>query len=414
MGLARVYIKPFNADGTYADDFIDVTKDIFKIGTSKLDADSLDFQLGAYKTSSVQVSANNRSGRFADVDQAESIFKYKRANSIVKITWSHEPEPLIAGFFQAGNAILGGEEETFEGLLSDQSLFEESSTETVDFQVLGYESIFDQVQVPFSSLSLGMLASQIIYTLLNQSPITTLMVVDPANITPGTDLAPDVLDSLNNQTVTEAVNEILKCSNSVLYVSNGVVYVKQRTPTASVSQTFYGQASQNGIENVIDVTNITGGLPRLYNFFNWDADGATAVQKDLPSIRKNGLFKYAFKSDLFTDTAKQNRILADLLAEFKDPKKECELKTRLTYDSLALNILDRVSVDYPTVFVPTEGFSLPVCGVAVCGSSDQGPTGAVLPLGLWSLTIDKNDQFKILAKEIDVIAETIVFKLRKI
>jgi len=66
-----------------------------------------------------------------------------------------------------------------------------------------------------------------------------------------------------------------------------------------------------------------------------------------------------------------------------------------------------VSVDYPTVVVPWENEPLPICGVAVCGE-------AVLPIGLWALTIESTTEWKITRKDINFKDRTIVFKIREV
>lgn len=415
MGLTRVYIKPFQEDGTYASDFIEVTKYVLRLGAIKEDCDSLEYQLGVFRNSSVAITFNNRDGSFSDADALESMFTYKRADSIVKITWQEGTEDPICGFM-SGEFVLSEEMELFEGLLNDDGLKEAADSETVDFKVLGYESLFARCEVPYTTLSTDVLnihnVGWVLYTCLNQAPINELLVIDQANIVPATNLVVDSMASLEGKLVKDVLDELCLVSNSILYVKDGVVYVSARSPSGSVVKTFYGQAASAGIENIINVKDISSGINRCFNYFAW-ADTLLS-QKDLTSIAKNLLRQKEVSSALFTNDTKRGTMLENLLVEFKDPKKEFELTTRLDSETAALRLLDRVSVDYPTVFKATDGFSLPVCGIAECGSSSQFSTGAVLPVGLWALTIDATEEWKILSREIDLGSETMTMKLRKV
>jgi hypothetical protein len=411
MGSTRVYIAPYDESGVLKA-YEDVTKYVQKIGRPKKDADSLDFQLGVYRNSNVSIALNNRDGKFSDVDQLESMFRYTRADSKVKITWMLNEEPPVAGFVYPEEFYPHFEATIFEGLLNDDGFKEDAQTEVADFKVLGFESLFDRAEVPIADITIGDLTSEIIYTCLNQSPITDFLTIDLANIVPAQDEASDVISWMETKTVQEALDELLKVSNSVLDVIDGVVFVYSRDPAPLVSMDFFGPASQEGIENVVTVNNITNGINRCWNYFFWKDTSLKA--KDNPSIAKNLVRKQEIDCEMFTDSAKRGRMLAALLAEFKDPKKEFELVTRLTLDTVDLQLLDKITVDYPTVFVATEGFYLPICGVAILGDGSTGPTGAVLPRGLWSLTLTPDIEWKIIAKEIDLNAETVTIKVRKV
>ena len=412
MGAVRVYIKPFDDAGDYVSDWTEVSRYVTKVGAIKVDVDSADFQLGFFRTSSVSLSLNNRDGRFSDVGSSESIFHYTRANSLVKITWAVMPEQPKWGFARAGFCTVSPEVTVFEGLLNDDGFREDANTEVVDFRVLGYDSLFDGENVPFDDISAGDSIQDLIYACLNQTSITNHLTVSLANISPGEDQNSDVVAWLENRSVKEALDKLLLVSNSVAYIENGVIYVTDRTPSVSVVKTFYGQASRSGIENIVNIFNVTNGINRTFNYFYW-RDSA-AVQKNNAAIQKYKVRKKEIDFEIFTNVTKQGTLLENLLNEFYLPKKEFEISVPVEYDVLELALLDKIAVDYPTVFVPTPGFSLPMCGIAVCGSTSTDVDGATLPLGLWSLTIDVSGEWKILSKEIDLMAEKATFKVRAV
>jgi hypothetical protein len=131
-------------------------------------------------------------------------------------------------------------------------------------------------------------------------------------------------------------------------------------------------------------------MNKTFNFWTWT--DTALVQKDTSSISLYGTRKNEVSLDLLTDTTKRNNALSNLLAEYKDPKQELTLTVPVTYKNLELFILDRVEVDYPTVYRAPTGALLPIYGVSVYTDQDQ----------------------KILERNIDMKRQLITFKLRDV
>lgn len=405
MSAPRIYIKPFDELGSYQSSFTNITRDALKAGKIQKELDSTDYDIGIYRNSSFKLTLRNDHGRFLNVDSNKSIFNFKRADSIFKVTWDRNSEPLICGFLNCGNFMLGKEVDLFEGLLTDVSGTSNIDDQEISFNILGYESLFSKVDVPFSSISNGDNVSDVIFTCLNQTKITDLLTVSISNINLSTDQTIDVKDSLENQTVEDALAELLKISNSVLNIKNKTIYVTSRTPSSTVQYNFFGQASNSGIENVLNIKNYRDGINRLFNYWTWE--DTNLIQSDSASINIYGVYKRETSSDLITDTTKRNNILSDYLAEFKDPKVELDLTTKLDLDTYALELLDKVTIDYPTVYFAADDNPVPRYGQDVYGSS-------LYPFGQYSLTISPNIEFKILSRSIDLERNTITFKLREV
>lgn len=401
----KVYIKPFDHLGNYEADFIDVTKYVKTIGRLQVDTDSSDYQIGVYKNSNFNIVLNNREGLFSDVTSRRSIFDYTRADSLVKVTYQMDADGPWCGMAICGDSYLSEETEIFLGILSDDSLLENARTEEVTFNVLGLESLFQRAIVPFSSISNGDDVDEAIYAMLNQAPITDILTISLANIVPGIDQTIDVKDDLENMTVKEGLDKLLLVSNSVLKITSQTVYVTSRDPGGSIAMTFYGQASQNGAENIIDIKNVSNGMNRLFNYFTWK--DSTAGYSDGTSVAKYGARSKEIDFGIYTNTTKQTNFMTDLATEFKDPKQELDLVAPLDFDTLALNLLDRVSIDYPTIFEADEGESLPICGVAICGE-------AILPRGLWAFYLNSARSYKILRKDMNLTNMQVTLKLREI
>lgn len=405
MAKFKVWIKIYDRDGVYETEFRDITKYVEKLGDISLDTDSAEYQIGVYRNSNVGIQLDNREGIFSDVGQPTSMFEYKRADSIVKITYEVNNDGPWCGAAIVDDDYLSEDTEVFQGLLNDESALEDVKTEKLSFQLLGRESLFSRTTVPFGLLSNGDLLSDIIFDCLNQTEITNYLSVSMPNIVLDLDQAVDDVSILENKTVKEALDILLFRGNSVLRIKNDAIIVKSRAATVPIQYTFYGQASQAGVENIMDIKNISNGLNRVFNFITW-ADTTLDVAVN-SSIRVNGYKKIEVSNELFTNTVKRLNVLTAIADEFGQKKQELDLVTPLDYSTLDLDLLDRVNIDYPTVTIAWESFPLPICGLAVCGT-------AVLPKGLWALTIDPAKNFKIIKKTISTSKLSLTYKLREI
>ncbi len=408
MARWRVYVKPLNDLGEYLDDFIEITTDVVDLGGPKQGIDNTDFDVGVIKNSGFNISLRNDHGKYSDVDEIRSIFKYTRRNSIIRVTWDFRDYDLICGFFNVGQEPLGGEYTVFEGLISDVSSTNNIAQQNATFTILGYESILDQIEVPYSSLSNGDTFAEVIYDCINQAPFNELVTVSSSNISLGTNLAIDDKSSLENKTVGGVLQDILLASNSVLYIKDNTVYVTSRSASASVQFTFYGQATDNGIENIINIPKFRDGLNRLFNLWTWPE--TTFDSRDTTSIANYGVRSKEMSVDVISDSsaAKIQSILDANKTEFAFPKIELDLETPVWYDVLALDILDKVDIDYPTVLIPYDGGILPRYGINLYDGT------AVYPYEQWTLTLNTDTKFKILSKRLDVKKQTITFGLREV
>jgi hypothetical protein len=325
----------------------------------------------------------------------------------VQVTWDNRNYDLQAGFFNSGEEILGDEEIIYEGLLSDVVSQSTIDAQTVDFKIQGFESLFDITDVPFTDISDGDLISEIIYDCLNQSAITDLITVSALNITPNEDVEIDFVEDLENKTVKEALNEMLLISNSVLYVRDRVVYVRSRAPTIDLIYSFYGQASIQGVENILNITKYREGLNRTYNYLTWQDTNLRS--RDLTSVQTYGVLKKEIGTRVIDplETTKIQTLLDSLKAEFAYPKLEFDLETPLGYETMDLFLLDKVKVDYPTPFEAVDDNPLPRYGQNFYGE-------ARYPAAVFSITISDSFRFKILNKKINTSKQTITLGLRRI
>ena len=134
-----------------------------------------------------------------------------------------------------------------------------------------------------------------------------------------------------------------------------------------------------------------------------------SVWKDVNLTRENassqtkyGVRKKELDFEFFTDNTKRGNILQSIVDEFGDPKEELRLIARLTYDTIALQLLDKVTIDYPLVSIDQEG---EIFGAAIAGVSKSAKV-------LNQFERLPSQFYKIMGRSINVAAATIEFKLR--
>lgn len=409
MGRFRVYLKPFNEQGEYVADYEDITEDVSALADIRQSIENTDFDVGVIRNSGFNISLRNDHGRYSDVDTLTSMFRYSRKNSLIKITWDANEYPLIAGFFECGNVYLGGEQTLFEGLIQEVTSFASIGNQDTTFSILGFESLLDTIEVPFSDISNGDLLSEIILAMIDQAPFNERVTVSALNIVPATDVEIDTKDSLQNKTVSAALKEILKTANSVLYIKDGAVYVTNRDESVDVEKEFFGQASIHGLENIIDIPKYRDGFNRVFNLWTWD-ELPSIDARDTSSIDLYGVKAKEVKMAVIDvgSTTKIQTLLDALRDEFSFPYVELELETPFWYDILSLNILDKVTIDYPTIAHPFDQNPMPRYGQNFYNST------ARYPYPQWSLTISSNRSWKITSKKLNIKKQTVTFGLREV
>lgn len=409
MPRFRVYLKPFNEEGNYVDDYIEVTDDVIKLGKIEVAIDNDEYNVGVVRNTPIELILRNDYGLYDLNNTLRTIFRTKVKNTLVRITWDVVDQPLICGFFLPGTTPLGNEVEVFNGVINDLSSDSDIDKQIVKLRVMSKDNIIGDIETPYSSITNGDNLSDILYTVLNQPPFNQLVTVDASNINVGQDTTIDDKSSWESTTVDEILRDILLATNSVLYIKNDIVYVSDRTPGVSLAYTFYGQASDQGIENILHIGKIKNGLNRMFNFWTWQ--DTVLVSKDDTSIDLYGVRKKIMDLGVIntSSTSKINTILDANRVEFATPVMEFDLETPINYDRLELDLLDKIAIDYPTVHVPFDNNPLPRYDLG-----DVYDGTARYPYSQWSLTIDDQRRFKIINKTIDVDKQILVFKMREI
>lgn len=404
----RLYFKPFNDAGDYVADWLEVTDDVVTLGDMSWVSEQTDFDIGIFRTGGFNITMRNDQGKYGEASNQRSIFRVRRNETQVKITWDRRDYDLTCGFFQCGYEEITDEEIVFEGLLQDILSELRANEQNISFKVLGFESLFNNLQADISDITGGMLFSELFLRLLDDPKITNLLTLDEDNINVGIDKNSDDEEPLGLGSIKDALDQVLAASGSVIFISDRTIFVKDREATPDVRFTFYGQGSENGLENIIDITKYKDGLAKAFNFFEWaDTD---VVRGDINFVTENGFIKNTITSAIMQEsgsTPDMEDILDYYVDSFKVPKPEMELETPIEYEQLYLRLYDKVIVDYPVVYTSADGNALPRYGQSFYGQ-------ARYPFGQYSLKISNSDRYKIMGRKINQLKGTITFSLRRI
>lgn len=404
--MIRIYLQPFDDAGMFGEE-IEVTSDVDRdaLGKIKRSLGDTTYDIGILRYNNLSLKLQNWHGKYSDVDNLKSVFRFRRSGSKVRVTWA-PAAPAICGIAVCGESILSEEVTIYRGILNDDASVMDADDQIMHFDVLSYDSQFSKVIVPYSDLSGSDTLKDILVKILDQAAITRYATVDSEDINLEVDYIPDDLTWFENKTGKEAIEKILLVSNSVLYIDQDSIIATGRTPSDEVKESFFGQNSAIGNENITGINDFRNGNNRIINFVRWQ--DSSVSESNGESIGKWGVFLKELDVEFVTDSDKQSQSAESIVDEFKEPKKELRLETFITADSIELKFLDKVDIDYPTV-VEASGKYLPVVGLTQIGDFESP-----LPRSLWDFNLNQDQKFKIMGIEVDLKRELISFDLRGI
>lgn len=412
MSSWTISIQPLVGENSFGE-WIDVTNyvDAQSIGDISQEIEKDDYSVGVAKNSNVSFKIKNTSGLFSDENTAGTIFKYRRSGSRVRIEYFQGDDLPICGMAICGVALLGDRITMFEGLLSGDSVGQDIGTDMISLSVLGYESLFESVEFDIATISTDVGFMTLFQNILSNSIITSRVTLDTVNWTVGVNQSLDNLTEFEDiDSIKDALDKLLLFSNSILYVEGNTLQIRSKEPTAELIHTFYGQASDVGLENIINISDFKDGTNRTFNLWRWNDKNTPYVLKDSASIQRYGLRKTEeIGGESITNTSKISAILSSYLTEYSTPKKELELTAPLTLSSAILLLMDRINIDYPVPVYPAKGGILPIWGTESMTWNEF-----YWPESYFNFSISSVEYFKVTGIKFSPKNDTVTLKLRSI
>ena len=389
-------------------DFVDITGDVLQTSLSKIkqSLEEDEFDVGKITFDNIKLVLRNEDSTYSEASNATSIFELTRDRSIVRIVWDINSFGNSCGNCACGLTFLSAPRTVFEGLIEENSAKFDVRSQNVTFTVLGKDSVINREGTPFSSLAVSQDANTLLFNILNQTAITQFFTVDLANINCNNNFIPDSIAHLEGTTALEAIQDILLIANSILFVKDGAIFIQSRASSVDSQFVFYGASSNEGIENIINISNYGIGLNRTFNAWVWED---TAIERSFAdSIQQYGRREKEIFSQLITNTAKINVILESYLQEFGFPKTELTLSVPMYTPIVDLGFLDKVNIDYPSEVL------LRIDETASKYEQARYDSGFDYNRIINSLFISISQEWKILNKGINVRKQRIEYKVREV
>jgi hypothetical protein len=355
----RVYMTPVAdiEDGSYGTE-IEVSDrvDASGIGSITKSIDAGDYDIGVYTYSDLTLRCYNHNGYFNDPGDRRSIFPVTRNRCKVRVDLidmdsDGDETPFI----------------TYQGLINEEATRWNVETDQIEFKVLSRDSVIRNTKVSAGTIADGSLASTAISQILNVPSITAVLNYNVSDINVDLDFTIDDGSEFDNQSTRDVLNQLLLATNSVLLINeSGDMIVSSRDENETDITYLYGHSDTYGRENIIKILNYNTGMHRMFTACK--INDTEDEQADISAT-----FGYRLKTismPFVTDAGTEATIAERLSSRFSVPKMECQVVVSMEV-SRSLDLLDRVSIDFPLRARPIEGAFLPVVGVTAIGDTDQ-------------------------------------------
>lgn len=349
----KVYLTPRISENIYGDE-IQISAEILFNGikTMKKSIDSGDHGVGVYTYGDVNLKMINENGKYNDEFDGRSIFKYSRDLAKIRIDYSDND----------------GDITRFKGIINDEATKQDFDKEEIEFRVLSSDSVIRTTQVSGGLIANGILASDAIKSILNQTKILRVLNFDSSNINVDQDFTVDIGSEFDNKNARKALNELLVASNSVLIIDsndNMIVKSREQAPFNNILNLF-GPFDERMRQNINSVKKYNSGIHRTFTSVKI---GGVEVN-DSAFILDFGYRQLEKTLSFITDEVTKTLVGKKILNEFKRPFVELEISvpTHVVRDS---ELLDTVSVNYPLRIRRVEDKFLPIIGITKVGESEM-------------------------------------------
>lgn len=329
--IRRLYVKRLKTDGTYEDDWSEISQGLMKDGSVKAISRSLpnnSWQLGYVTVNNVSLEILSAFQEFAGESDPNSIFfGYIRHKSLIKVV-----DALIDKYTDPDNPVEATVT-TFEGLLDATTAQTEQGYEKIT--VLDYLSILKDINV--SELTLAQTTmNALVYEIMNRAAFTKYI-----NVSDSTDYinagynASSIDVTQYTGSVLDMLQDLAK-GHSIFYVDpdDGYFYFKPATPTSSVQYSFLETNSRK-----IDISAWREGLDRQVTNWYWDEQDVDISAEADPAPVNQISNKFSISG--VTDATQRQNLLNYLLTQTQYAKPYFKLS--LPYFP-SIKLLDRVSV----------------------------------------------------------------------
>ena len=320
----QVTIQELTDATTYNPNPTDITDRVLDLGLGAIryELDSYDHDIGIFKHGNMILGCLNQDGYF---NETESLFSFRRDLAKIEVT-----------FFDRDLTEIS----FFKGVINEPMTRFNKNNDTVNFVVINQENVLSQVQVQVADISNADSFSDSIKAILNKTAITTVLNYDAADISVDYDGVIDDATKLHGLDTYTVLKKLLQASNSLFYVNSSDDMIVSTRGNTGVETMFYGAEDEFNRDNIIEVNGYSTGYNRIFNSVIVNDRGTL----DATSVGNYGYREKRYTFDFVTDNGREDLIAANILAEFKDPKKEVSITVPVE-ESTSLNFLDDITME---------------------------------------------------------------------
>jgi hypothetical protein len=326
---------------------------------------------GIFSYANFQMDVDNFTGKFA-IGASPLIFPYKIKGSKIRIEWDDAAKNPICGDARTicGDVYLIQSRKVFEGIIFDEPMQKDSDLQILQFQVLGYLSLLDELG-NFSFQTADKNSHSVIFQIFlplvergiikEEANLPTLSnnLSDYVNFArdnnqPNVIVVTPPID--NDKNLKDLLNDMISIAGGYIYFIDDTYYFRKIVfdpirPNFQLEA--FNQNAQEGIENIMDL-KIKPEFDRVFSKIVWTNEqpyGVTDPDWHEISAADPNLFGIKpFEIDFFeyvTTIAEADKVMNYYAGEFSDLKKGFRITLPLSFDAMEPYFLESVKVIIP-------------------------------------------------------------------
>ena len=339
-------IQVRTGESSYSGTWIDVTEDLADSApliTRKLDFEQFGF--GEFFSGSLELTLDNRLGKYGDTDELYSIFfdAYSRAYSLIRYK---------AGYYDTDGTTKINET-VFTGLINEDDFVTDLQTGQIPFTALDYAGFLQYVVIPEGTFTGSDTYSNVVSDLMALGNISLYITHSGANINPDFDLTFDDTSEFNNRTVFDVLTDITKKANSVWWIdTSDNIIVSNRAANAGTAFEFIGGYYSGNDTNIIEIERIKNRF-NLINIAKYSNDSGEFVDSaSSQDLNKDGAHLFEISGNDLTNTTTINSVISNIRSDSQFPKNK-EIVTSV-YMPNVIDFKDPVTINYQQGVKPSN------------------------------------------------------------
>lgn len=325
----RLYVKRLKTDGTYEDNFTEISQALMKDGSVSGLRRSLpnnSWQFGKVLISNANLEVMSAYQEFASENDPNSIFSgFIRHRSIIKIV-----DAFIDKYTDPDNPVEV-QVTTFEGLIDSLTATTQQGYETVT--ILDFMTVLSEINVKELTLVETTL-NDLVYEIMNRAQFTKYFTVSNSTdyINAGYN-ATNIDVSVYDGSVLDMLEDLAK-GHSIFYIDpdDNTFYFKPVNPTSSVVYSFLERNNRK-----LKIANFREGVDRQITNWYWQDTAISSIKSPEPINPRSSNFRIA---GVTNNTQRQN-LLDYVLTKTEVAKPYFTLE--LPYFPI-IKLLDRVEI----------------------------------------------------------------------